>query len=352
MTGVQTCALPISSPTFTGTPAAPTAAVDTNTTQIATTAFVVGQAAAATPLVDGTAAVGTSLRYARADHVHPTDTSRAALNSPAFTGTPTAPTATAGTNTTQIATTAFVTAAVPAIATDAEARLGANNTKISSPYDVSLQIINPSALSWATFNSLTSGTGANNPLYGSNVYEQDSPNAGVAGYATLYSNTQMSWVNGGSTNRLTFNKPVFISGKFMKAGGFAGDANNSFRSYVGQTDTGGNPNGGDPVSPAIGIKFIGGSSQKIKLMVHNGTTLTTVDGTTNILTDVVYEWMVFSDGAGNATLFVNGVQEATTALAPTGTSNTTYAVQAIGQTASAATRLIMVNRNIKVTVGN
>jgi hypothetical protein len=33
------------------------------------------------------------------------------LNSPAFTGTPTAPTATAGTNTTQLATTAFVTTA-------------------------------------------------------------------------------------------------------------------------------------------------------------------------------------------------------------------------------------------------
>lgn len=33
----------VNSPTFTGTPSAPTAAVDTNTTQIATTAFVVGQ---------------------------------------------------------------------------------------------------------------------------------------------------------------------------------------------------------------------------------------------------------------------------------------------------------------------
>lgn len=33
----------LASPTFTGTPAAPTAAVDTNTTQIATTGYVVGQ---------------------------------------------------------------------------------------------------------------------------------------------------------------------------------------------------------------------------------------------------------------------------------------------------------------------
>lgn len=37
---------PIASPTFTGTPAAPTAAADTNTTQIATTAFVQGELSA------------------------------------------------------------------------------------------------------------------------------------------------------------------------------------------------------------------------------------------------------------------------------------------------------------------
>lgn len=46
----------IASPTFTGTPAAPTAAVDTNTTQIATTAFVIGQGYAklASPTFTGT----------------------------------------------------------------------------------------------------------------------------------------------------------------------------------------------------------------------------------------------------------------------------------------------------------
>jgi hypothetical protein len=85
-----------------------TSAVDTNSTAIATTAFVVGQAGAATPLINGTATVGTSLRYSRQDHVHPTDTTRAALASPTFTGTPRAPTAALGTNTTQIATTAYV----------------------------------------------------------------------------------------------------------------------------------------------------------------------------------------------------------------------------------------------------
>jgi hypothetical protein len=98
----------LASPALSGTPTAPTAAANTNTTQIATTAFVVGQAGTANPLVNGAVAVGTSLLYSRQDHVHPTDTTRAALNSPTFTGTPAAPTAAVDTNTTQIATTAFV----------------------------------------------------------------------------------------------------------------------------------------------------------------------------------------------------------------------------------------------------
>ena len=60
------------------------------------------------PAMDGTASAGSSANYARGDHVHPTDTSRAALASPTFTGTPKAPTALSTVNNTQIATTAFV----------------------------------------------------------------------------------------------------------------------------------------------------------------------------------------------------------------------------------------------------
>lgn len=72
-------------------------------------------ASTTTPLMDGTASVGSELAFARGDHRHPTDTSRAPLASPAFTGTPTAPTAASGTNTTQLATTAFVQSALSSI---------------------------------------------------------------------------------------------------------------------------------------------------------------------------------------------------------------------------------------------
>lgn len=64
-------AAPLASPTFTGVPASVTAAADTNTTQIATTAYVIGQKSATAPSASGTAAIGSSNKWAAANHVHP-----------------------------------------------------------------------------------------------------------------------------------------------------------------------------------------------------------------------------------------------------------------------------------------
>jgi hypothetical protein len=60
---------PTESPNFEGTPTAPTAPVNTDTAQIASTEFVINQASTTEPLADGTAAVGVSTMFARADHV-------------------------------------------------------------------------------------------------------------------------------------------------------------------------------------------------------------------------------------------------------------------------------------------
>jgi hypothetical protein len=108
----------LASPAFTGTPTAPTAAGGTNTTQIATTAFVQAAIAALVSGAPGAldtlnelaAALGNDANFAST--VTNALALKAPLASPAFTGTPTAPTAAGGTNNTQIATTAFVQAAV------------------------------------------------------------------------------------------------------------------------------------------------------------------------------------------------------------------------------------------------
>lgn len=99
----------ISSPTFTGTPAAPTAAANTSTTQLATTAFVMNQLS--TGAVTSFNGRNGAITLLGSDI---TSAGGALLASPTFTGTPNAPTATAGTSNTQIATTAFVQAAVTA----------------------------------------------------------------------------------------------------------------------------------------------------------------------------------------------------------------------------------------------
>lgn len=96
---------PKESPTFTGTPKAPTAPAGTNTTQIASTAFV--------------QAVVTALNNALA--------LKAPLASPALTGTPTAPTAAQTVNNTQVATTAFVKSAIAALVASSPAALDTLN---------------------------------------------------------------------------------------------------------------------------------------------------------------------------------------------------------------------------------
>ena len=77
-----------------------------------TGAVVTASPSDASPAMDGTASAGVATTYSRGDHVHPSDTSKANINNPSFTGTPTAPTASKGTNTTQIATTEFVQSAI------------------------------------------------------------------------------------------------------------------------------------------------------------------------------------------------------------------------------------------------
>ena len=84
---------PIASPTFTGVPLTTTPAPGDNTTKIASTAFVAAAVAAGapsvpvastlTPVMNGTAAIGSDPGWSRGDHVHPVDTSRYAASNPA-----------------------------------------------------------------------------------------------------------------------------------------------------------------------------------------------------------------------------------------------------------------------------
>ena len=185
----------LASPALTGTPSAPTAAALTNTTQVATTAYVdaavsVGVASvdALDDLSDVTAPTPTSgdlLKWNGTAWVNaagyallasPTFTGTvtipsgasisgfAPLASPALTGTPTAPTAAASTNTTQVATTAFVRSEVAALVGTAGATLDTlgeiatalgNDANLSTTLTTSIGLKAP--LASPTFTGTVSG---------------------------------------------------------------------------------------------------------------------------------------------------------------------------------------------------
>jgi hypothetical protein len=183
---------PLASPTFTGVPAAATAALGTNTTQLATTAFVAAAVASGTSGVasfnsrtgavtltttDITGAggaltastVATFNGRSGAVNLIANDISGASgalLASPAFTGTPSAPTPTAGDNSTRLATTAFVASqsgfaplASPAftgVPTAPTASVGTNSTQLATTAYVEAAV----AASTAGVSSFNSRTGA------------------------------------------------------------------------------------------------------------------------------------------------------------------------------------------------
>ena len=101
-------------------------------------------------------------------------TNYAPINNPTFTGTPSAPTATAGTNTTQLATTAFVLANSSGSGTNI---LPLNNTWTGTQTIKSGQLyLNSSALT--SGNQLYFNNGSNNGFTGNSYLLQQIDNAG------------------------------------------------------------------------------------------------------------------------------------------------------------------------------
>ena len=184
---------PLSSPEFSGTPKAPTAALGTDTTQIATTAFVKTALASAT-IADATTTTKGKVELAtNTETTAGTDTSRAVTPaglkavadtkaptaSPTLTGTPVAPTAASGTSTTQIATTAFVQTAITnatiadattttkgkvELATTAEATAGTDESRAVTPAglkivaDTKAPVASPALTGAPTAPTATAGT--------------------------------------------------------------------------------------------------------------------------------------------------------------------------------------------------
>jgi hypothetical protein len=134
----------LASPVFTGFPSVPTQSLGDNSGHIASTAFVASAIAAAPVVASFNGRVGAVTLQA-ADL---TAVGGASLASPAFTGSPTAPTPTPGDNSTKLATTAFVTTSFAPLnspvftgaPTAPTVAAGDNSTKIATTAWVQSQI--------------------------------------------------------------------------------------------------------------------------------------------------------------------------------------------------------------------
>lgn len=104
---------PLASPALTGSPTAPTQTTGDASAKLATDAFVATAVAAETSRATTAESALSSSVSAETTRAGTAEALLAPKASPALTGTPTAPTAAGGTNTTQLATTAFVAAAIP-----------------------------------------------------------------------------------------------------------------------------------------------------------------------------------------------------------------------------------------------
>jgi hypothetical protein len=234
------------------------------------------------------------------------------------TGT-TATTQTAGDNTTKLATTAFVTAAVPAFATSVQSQAGTSTTTAINPSTRRDSLVNPNFRSVAGWgNTGVSGTGAATTGYSFNSIRCFGPNSALAGYS-VYRATD----NGGSFNYFAFSrgktsaivdysKPYIISFKLC----LTTSTGNTIRFKVGQGNT---DTGGDPGVDGFGIRVVGTGAIELQCY-KSGVGLVNVTSSFTPTTTIVFD-VVISSNNGTVLLYINDNLVATNTNGPISSNN-------------------------------
>ena len=255
---------------------------------------------------------------------------KANLASPTFTGTPTLPTGTIattqtpGNNTTAVATTAFVTAAVPAFATNDQALTSTSTTTALSPFNSRFSHLAPFVFAPVTssMTSVTSGGGSSTMnAYGGSIGSSGS----LAGYSLRHATPYIRGVT--TTGGIQWQKPQMFAVRLVPF--FAFQTASIFRMTLGSNTATLNV----LANRGIGISFGASAANTLSalvLSVHNGTTLTSVTSSFTPVLAQGFDLMVYSDGAGNVTLYANDVQVATTSAGPISAAVANYNILQLG----------------------
>jgi hypothetical protein len=275
----------------------------------------------------------------------------APLASPTFSGSPSLPTGSIGVtqspgnNTTALATTAFVTAAVPAFGATADVNSPSSTTKAASIANVREMMLSPGyqLLYLAVGQSGTALSGYYNSnggrfkdyasstvsgSYGQWTFDTAGSSIGYAGYT-----------RGANLNVHDWSKKIWIVGRCLygvwSSSAGIGDANTFARINLGGKN---GLSSGDLIASfkGVGWKFAGGGTSPLVLTVANASgTLVNVTSSFTPVAKQAFDWAIYSDGTGNVTLYVNDAQVATTALGPTGTTNNGLYIEGCDATATA-----------------
>jgi hypothetical protein len=249
----------------------------------------------------------------------------APLASPTFTGTPSLPTGTTavtqspGNNTTAVATTAFVQQEVPDFATIPQSLTGSSNTVTISPLSFYIGSINPAFYnpSVAQLSSTVTGTGSSSSANANGYTVQLGSTAGA--YVTRSQNV---WPNRvGVTGNLQWNRPVGFGARVAVYSRM--DSTAQFGISFGQATA----TLATPTVRSIGCYFAATALNTpgvLVLEVHDGTNYNTVNSSFTPTFNQLFDVECYSDGNGNAYLYVNGSQVATSANAPSTNGGTTY----------------------------
>jgi hypothetical protein len=217
------------------------------------------------------------------------------------------------------------------LATDAEAVAGTSATLAVTPQSLGWQTADGNVIYGtgnATWTSNTSGTGAASSQTTAYAKQVAAPTSAV-GYASQVLSLRSHKAGENQQSAINFAKPIWFGGKAAKGSGTI-DANSICRITLGKSQLA-TVTFTDPTDRAIGISY---ANSNLDLLVHDGTTLTRVSSSYSMTALRIFNWLIYSDGSGNVTLWVNEgsgySQVATTSAGPSTKSSASFmcAIQA------------------------
>jgi hypothetical protein len=251
---------------------------------------------------------------------------KADLASPTFSGTPSLPTGTigvtqtAGNNTTALATTAFVTAAVPAFATTTNVIFDPSSTTLAlNPSLIPQFLANSNYRNYSSLTQTSVNGSAAVTQFGSarELYTTSTTASGRATFMNApYGATFMGLSSKSNSNIINWSKKIWVFGTaILGRSSYLGNANTVTRVNLGGRSANAT---GNLTQKGIGFFKVGGTGTFINLTVHNGTTLTNVASSVTLASDATVHYIIYSDGAGNVQLYLDGTLAASTTAGPTG----------------------------------